>query len=109
MRAHDLADNCRLTLDALVPRVRYAPRPEPAGPADQQEIMMFLQALPTQSWGEKEMEILLSEACVPPLATALDACSHGRRFLWKSLFHNSGAHLRQGSAPAYTGIPDLNL
>jgi hypothetical protein len=26
--------------------------------------MMFLQALPTQDWGEKEMEILLSEAYV---------------------------------------------
>lgn len=29
---------------------------------DFQETMMFLQALPTQNWGEKEMEILLSEA-----------------------------------------------
>lgn len=28
--------------------------------------MMFLQALPTQSWGEKEIELLLSEACVNP-------------------------------------------
>jgi hypothetical protein len=28
--------------------------------------MMFLQALPTQDWGEKEMEILLSEAYGAP-------------------------------------------
>ena len=28
--------------------------------------MMFLQALPTQSWGEKEIELLLSEAYFPP-------------------------------------------
>lgn len=40
-----------------------------------QEIMMLLQDLPTDSWGEKEIEILLSEA-----------------FMWKSLFHNSQAH-----------------
>lgn len=26
---------------------------------------MFLQALPTQSWGEKEIELLLSEAYFP--------------------------------------------
>ena len=30
-----------------------------------QETMVFLQAVPTQIWGEKEMEILLSEAYVP--------------------------------------------
>jgi len=59
---------------------------------DFQEIMMFLQALPTRNWGEKEMEILLSEA-----------------FLWKSLFHNSGAHLRQVSSVGGTGIPNLQL
>ncbi|KAA8892804.1 rab-GTPase-TBC domain-containing protein [Sphaerosporella brunnea] len=58
---------------------------------DFQETMMFLQSLPTQDWGEKEMEILLSEA-----------------FLWKSLFHNSGAHLRQGATP-YSAIPNVNL
>lgn len=58
---------------------------------DFQEIMMFLQALPTHSWGEKEMEILLSEA-----------------FLWQSLFHNSGAHLRQNSSSSHpTGYVNL--
>ncbi|KAL0638882.1 GTPase-activating protein [Maublancomyces gigas] len=56
---------------------------------DFQETMMFLQALPTQNWGEKEMEILLSEA-----------------FLWQSLFRNSSAHLRQGGA---AHVPTINL
>ena len=37
-----------------------------------QEIMIFLQSLPTSSWSEKDVELLLSEA-----------------FMWKSLFHNS--------------------
>ena len=46
---------------------------------DFQEIMMFLQALPTQSWTEKDIELLLSEA-----------------FIWQSLFKNSSAHLRGG-------------
>lgn len=36
---------------------------------DFQEIMMFLQSLPTKSWTEKDIELLLSEA-----------------FIWKSLF-----------------------
>ncbi|RYO76449.1 hypothetical protein DL766_010478 [Monosporascus sp. MC13-8B] len=44
---------------------------------DFQEIMMFLQALPTQDWTEKDIELLLSEA-----------------FIWQSLFKNSSAHLR---------------
>ncbi|RKP11258.1 rab-GTPase-TBC domain-containing protein, partial [Piptocephalis cylindrospora] len=41
-----------------------------------QDIMMFLQSLPTASWGEKEVELLLSEA-----------------FMWKTLFHHSPSHL----------------
>lgn len=44
---------------------------------DFQEIMMFLQALPTRDWGEKEIEMLLSEA-----------------FIWQSLFRGSLAHLK---------------
>ncbi|KAI0142229.1 rab-GTPase-TBC domain-containing protein [Xylariaceae sp. FL1272] len=44
---------------------------------DFQEIMMFLQALPTRDWTEKDIELLLSEA-----------------FIWQSLFKNSAAHLR---------------
>lgn len=39
---------------------------------------MHLQALPTQEWTEKDIEILLSEA-----------------FMWKSLFHDSQAHLNK--------------
>ncbi|KAL1923840.1 uncharacterized protein VTP21DRAFT_8820 [Calcarisporiella thermophila] len=46
---------------------------------DFQEIMMFLQALPTQHWTDKEVELLLSEA-----------------FMWKSLFHNAPNHLTRG-------------
>lgn len=42
-----------------------------------QEIMMFLQALPTKDWTEKDIELLLSEA-----------------FIWQSLFQDSRAHLR---------------
>lgn len=42
-----------------------------------QEIMMFLQALPTRDWTEKDIELLLSEA-----------------FIWQSLFQDSRAHLR---------------
>ena len=38
---------------------------------------MFLQALPTNKWGEKEIELLLSEA-----------------FIWQSLFRGSSAHLK---------------
>ncbi|KAL9942261.1 hypothetical protein ACHAO5_008133 [Verticillium nonalfalfae] len=44
---------------------------------DFQEIMMFLQSLPTKSWTEKDIELLLSEA-----------------FIWQSLFKGSSAHLR---------------
>lgn len=40
-----------------------------------QDIMMFLQSLPTGNWGDKEVELLLSEA-----------------FMWKSLFAGSPAH-----------------
>ncbi|EXJ54480.1 hypothetical protein A1O7_09820 [Cladophialophora yegresii CBS 114405] len=42
-----------------------------------QEILMFLQALPTREWTEKDVELLLSEA-----------------FIWQSLFRGSRAHLR---------------
>ncbi|KAL2011890.1 hypothetical protein VTN00DRAFT_4608 [Thermoascus crustaceus] len=53
---------------------------------DFQEIMMFLQALPTKDWTEKDIELLLSEA-----------------FIWQSLFQDSSAHLRpageQSSSP----------
>ncbi|KAK3059429.1 GTPase-activating protein [Coniosporium uncinatum] len=44
---------------------------------DFQEIMMFLQALPTKQWSEKDIELLLSEA-----------------FIWQSLFRGSAAHLK---------------
>ncbi|KAF2969593.1 hypothetical protein GQX73_g3966 [Xylaria multiplex] len=55
---------------------------------DFQEIMMFLQALPTRDWTEKDIELLLSEA-----------------FIWQSLFKNSAAHLRGGPSRA----PAANL
>jgi hypothetical protein len=51
---------------------------------DFQEIMMFLQSLPTRDWTEKDIELLLSEA-----------------YIWQSLFKGSSAHLRgqgQGSS-----------
>lgn len=38
---------------------------------------MFLQALPTRNWTEKDIEMLLSEA-----------------FVYQSLFEGSSAHLR---------------
>ncbi len=41
---------------------------------------MFLQALPTKEWGDKEVELLLSEA-----------------FIWQSLFRGSSAHLKNHS------------
>ncbi|KAK7719186.1 GTPase-activating protein [Botryosphaeria dothidea] len=44
---------------------------------DFQEIMMFLQSLPTRNWTEKDIELLLSEA-----------------FIWQSLFRGSSAHLK---------------
>jgi hypothetical protein len=51
---------------------------------DFQEIMMFLQSLPTKEWTEKDIELLLSEA-----------------FIWQSLFKGSSAHLKgQPSRPA---------
>lgn len=40
--------------------------------------MMFLQALPTKEWTEKDVELLLSEA-----------------FIWMSLFKGSQAHLAE--------------
>lgn len=46
-----------------------------------QEILMFLQALPTKEWTNKDVELLLSEA-----------------FIWQSLFHKSKAHLRGSSS-----------
>jgi len=46
-----------------------------------QEILMFLQALPTKGWTEKDIELLLSEA-----------------FIWQSLFRGSRAHLRSSSS-----------
>jgi TBC1 domain family member 2 len=50
---------------------------------DFQEIMMFLQALPTRDWTEKDIELLLSEA-----------------YIWQSLFKNSAAHLRGAGSRA---------
>ncbi|KAJ5762504.1 uncharacterized protein N7511_005886, partial [Penicillium nucicola] len=55
---------------------------------DFQEVMMFLQALPTKDWTEKDIELLLSEA-----------------FIWQSLFQDSRAHLRPaGDEPPENGI-----
>ncbi|KAI0024139.1 rab-GTPase-TBC domain-containing protein [Xylariomycetidae sp. FL0641] len=54
---------------------------------DFQEIMMFLQALPTRDWTEKDIELLLSEA-----------------FIWQSLFKNSSAHLRGGNRAPSTNL-----
>lgn len=49
---------------------------------------MFLQALPTKGWTEKDIELLLSEA-----------------FIWQSLFQDSRAHLRStGDEPPENGI-----
>lgn len=44
---------------------------------DFQEVMMFLQSLPTKAWAEKDIELLLSEA-----------------FIWQSLYKGSAAHLK---------------
>ncbi|ORZ22254.1 rab-GTPase-TBC domain-containing protein [Absidia repens] len=44
---------------------------------DFQEIMIFLQQLPTEDWQEKDVELLLSEA-----------------YMWKTLFHNAPNHLK---------------
>ncbi|RMZ84582.1 hypothetical protein DV737_g1171, partial [Chaetothyriales sp. CBS 132003] len=54
-----------------------------------QEILMFLQALPTRAWTEKDVEMLLSEA-----------------FVWQSLFRGSRAHLQTSSTPS---LPTGNL
>ncbi|ORY16023.1 GTPase activating protein-like protein GYP1 [Clohesyomyces aquaticus] len=55
---------------------------------DFQEIMMFLQALPTRQWTEKDIELLLSEA-----------------FIWQSLFRGSSAHLKNtGSKDGGFGV-----
>ncbi|RKP02419.1 hypothetical protein CXG81DRAFT_10810 [Caulochytrium protostelioides] len=45
-----------------------------------QEILMFLQSLPTAGWEEKDIELLLAEA-----------------FMWQSLFHDSPNHLTQST------------
>ena len=55
---------------------------------DFQEIMMFLQALPTRSWTEDDIELLLSEA-----------------FIWQSLFRGSKAHVLKTSS----GLGPLTL
>jgi len=44
---------------------------------------MFLQALPTHDWTEKDIELLLSEA-----------------FIWQQLFKGSSAHLRDSGGGA---------
>ncbi|KAK7744488.1 GTPase-activating protein [Cytospora paraplurivora] len=57
---------------------------------DFQEIMMFLQSLPTRDWTEKDIELLLSEA-----------------YIWQSLFKGSAAHLRGG--PSTNRSPGQSL
>lgn len=48
---------------------------------------MFLQALPTRNWTASDIELLLSEA-----------------YIWKSLFSQSSAHLRNlGVSPGTFG------
>jgi hypothetical protein len=55
---------------------------------DFQGIMMFLQALPTRDWTEKDVELLLSEA-----------------FIWKSLFEGSQAHVvKQTSSGGFLNL-----
>ncbi len=51
---------------------------------------MFLQSLPTKSWTEKDIELLLSEA-----------------FIWQSLYKGSAAHLKGG--PTKSVLSDLQL
>lgn len=58
---------------------------------DFQEIMMFLQRLPTREWGEKDIEMLLSEA-----------------YIWQSLFKGSAAHLR-GPATGRSPLGSVQL
>ncbi|KAF2228036.1 rab-GTPase-TBC domain-containing protein, partial [Elsinoe ampelina] len=48
---------------------------------DFSQIMMFLQALPTRDWTEKDIELLLSEA-----------------FIWQSLFRGSKAHIQKSAS-----------
>ncbi|CAO3680342.1 unnamed protein product [Umbelopsis ramanniana] len=45
---------------------------------DFQDIMIFLQQVPTSNWKEKDIELLLSQA-----------------YMWKSLFHNAPNHLKK--------------
>ncbi|KAL8868908.1 MAG: hypothetical protein Q9174_004675 [Haloplaca sp. 1 TL-2023] len=52
-----------------------------------QEIMMFLQALPTRNWTEKDIELLLSEA-----------------YIWQSLFRGSSAHLRNSGGSSMSSV-----
>lgn len=59
---------------------------------DFQEIMMFLQSLPTRGWTEKDIELLLSEA-----------------FIWQSLFKGSAAHLRGGPSSSRSPSQSLQL
>ena len=54
---------------------------------DFQEIMMFLQSLPTREWTEKDIELLLSEA-----------------FIWQSLFRGSSAHLKNTGSNSSGGV-----
>ncbi|KAF2821667.1 RabGAP/TBC [Ophiobolus disseminans] len=54
---------------------------------DFQEIMMFLQSLPTRQWTEKDIELLLSEA-----------------FIWQELFKGSGAHLKNTTSRSNGGV-----
>jgi TBC1 domain family member 2 len=56
---------------------------------DFQEIMMFLQALPTRNWTEKDIELLLSEA-----------------FIWQQLFQGGSAHLK-GQGSGRTGAESM--
>ncbi|KAF7952190.1 uncharacterized protein EAE97_001687 [Botrytis byssoidea] len=55
---------------------------------DFQEIMMFLQALPTRNWTETDINMLLGEA-----------------FVWQSLFKGSSSHLRGSSSTTPSSAP----
>lgn len=52
---------------------------------------MFLQSLPTKEWGEKDVELLLSEA-----------------FIWKSLFEGARAHVVK-TKDNFAGMGGMNL
>jgi TBC1 domain family member 2 len=43
-----------------------------------QELVLFLQKLPTQDWNEKEVELVLSRA-----------------YMWRASFGNAQSHLQQ--------------